>query len=264
MKMKTEMPVAEQLGGAVSPLTAVVAHGVTRPTRSVASSQSKTATGFTLVELLVVIAIIGVLAGFTLPVLDAIKRKQMISHTRAEMGVIEAAINRYHDAYGFYPPDNHNTPPNYAINQLYYELMGVTNNGTGVNASFLTLDGRSKIFSNEALATFGVPGFVNCNKSGSGEDAARAKSFLVDVRPNQIGTNGTSPANILYLDASVGGPDEDYAPPGVSGLNPWRYNSSNPTHNPGAYELWVQLVINGKTNLVCNWNKEVQINNPLP
>ena len=26
-------------------------------------------------------------------------------------------------------------------------------------------------------------------------------------------------------------------------LNPWRYNSSNPTNNPGSYDLWIQLVI---------------------
>ena len=51
---------------------------------------------------------------------------------------------------------------------------------------------------------------------------------------------------------------------GVSGINPWRYNSSNPTNNPGAYDLWVQLSISGKTNLICNWNKQVQYNSPLP
>jgi hypothetical protein len=49
-------------------------------------------------------------------------------------------------------------------------------------------------------------------------------------------------------------------------VNPWRY-TSNPqsaTNNPGSYDLWVQLVMGGKTNLICNWSKQVQINNPLP
>jgi len=253
MNMKTELPMAGSRGLMENN------KGVRRVFR-IANRKSKIATGFTLVELLVVIAIIGILAGFTLPVLDTIKRRQLISHTQAEMGQLKAAIDSYHDAYGFYPPDNHNSPPNYAINQLYYELMGVAN----TNGTFQTLDGRSKISGTDAQTYFGVPGFMNCNKPGSSEDAPKARSFLVDLRTSQIGTNGTSPGNILYLDASVGGPDEDYAPPGVLGLNPWRYNSSNPTNNPGGYELWVQLVINGKTNLVCNWNKEVQINNPLP
>ena len=47
-------------------------------------------------------------------------------------------------------------------------------------------------------------------------------------------------------------------------MNPWRYNSSNPTNNPGSYDLWIQLKIAGKTNLICNWSKQVQINSPLP
>ena len=47
--------------------------------------------------------------------------------------------------------------------------------------------------------------------------------------------------------------------------NPWRYNSSSPTNNPGSYDLWLQLVVQpGQTNLVCNWSKQVQINSPLP
>lgn len=218
---------------------------------------------FTLVELLVVITVMAVLASFAVPVLSAVKRHQYISHTKAELGQLQAAIDSYHAAYGFYPPGNQNNPPNYAINQLFYELMGVTNN----NGAFQTLDGRAQITSSDALATFGVPGFMNCNKPGSSEDKSQAKSFLFELRQNQLGTNGTSPATILFLDASVGGPDANYPQSGtlgVAGLNPWRYNSSNPTNNPGAYDLWVQLSISGKKYLICNWSKTVQINNPLP
>jgi len=47
-------------------------------------------------------------------------------------------------------------------------------------------------------------------------------------------------------------------------LNPWRYNSANPTNNPGSYDLWIQLKIGGKTNLISNWSKQAQINSPLP
>ena len=213
-----------------------------------------------------VIAIIGVLAGFTVPVLDAVKKRQVLSHTRAELGQLDAAIKSYHATYGFYPPDNHVVPfssTNYTVNQLYYELAGVVLTITNGN-NFHTLDGRATISDTDAQNTFGVPGFVNCTKPGSAEDTAQAKSFLAGLRPGQLGTNGTSLATIIYLDASVGGPDSDYSPPGVSGLNPWRYNSSNPTNNPGAFDLWVQLSINGTKYLICNWNKTVQVNNPLP
>ena len=60
------------------------------------------------------------------------------------------------------------------------------------------------------------------------------------------------------------GPNVSSARGDAVGINPWRYNSSNPTNNPGAYDLWVQLSISGKTNLICNWNKQVQYNSPLP
>jgi len=222
--------------------------------------KSEIVNGFTLVELLVVIAIIAVLAAFTIPVLDEVKRHQVISHTQAEMGQLQAAIDSYHATYGFYPPDNHTIQPNPAINQLYYELVGVTNN----NGSFQTLDGRVTIASTVAQNTFGVSGFINCSKPGSGEDTAQAKSFLVELRPSQLGTNALLLGSILFLDASVGGPDNSYSFPPVSGINAWRYNSSNPTNNPGAYDLWVQLSINGTKYLICNWNKTVQVNNPLP
>ena len=70
---------------------------------------------------------------------------------------------------------------------------------------------------------------------------------------------------ITILVGSVGGPDQTYQPLGVSDLNPWRYKSSGTlANNPGSYELYIQLVIGGKTNLVCNWSKQVQINSPPP
>jgi hypothetical protein len=109
-----------------------------------------------------------------------------------------------------------------------------------------------------------VGGFVNCNKPGSGEDTPPARNFLPDLRPNQIGTVTVNGIAISNLVASVGGPDATYMPLGLVGVNPWRYNSSNPTNNPGSYDLWIQLSIGGKTNCICNWSRQPQINNGLP
>jgi hypothetical protein len=50
---------------------------------------------------------------------------------------------------------------------------------------------------------------------------------------------------------------------GVSGVNPWRYACPG-TNNPTSYDLWIQLSIAGTTNLVCNWTKQVQLNNAMP
>ena len=118
-------------------------------------------------------------------------------------------------------------------------------------------------------AVFGVNGFMNCSKPGSAEDAPAARNFLPGLKLDQmtIFTNSSAPNNpIKLIITAVGGPDTTYHPLGAGaiGINPWRYNSSNPTNNPGAYDLWLQLSISGKTNLICNWNKQVQYNSPLP
>ncbi len=61
---------------------------------------------------------------------------------------------------------------------------------------------------------------------------------------------------------SVGGPDADYKPLGGVRMNPFRYVYPG-TNNPSSYDLWIQLVISGQTNLICNWNRKLSINSPL-
>jgi len=225
------------------------------------------ASAFTLIELLVVIAIMGVLAALILPVVGAVKKRQYIFNTQAEMAKLETAIDRYKAAYGFYPPSPTNSPtagiPSSYVNQLYYELVGTTNN----NGVYQNLDGSAPINASDVPIAFsGVGGFVNCSKSASSEDASATRNFLPDLKPNQVWINYTNNnVAVTLLRGSVGGPHAQYQPLGPPDLNPWRYNSSNPTNNPGSYELWIQLVFApGQTNLICNWTKQVQINSPLP
>jgi prepilin-type N-terminal cleavage/methylation domain-containing protein len=222
--------------------------------------------GFTIIELLAVITIIGVLAAFLFTALKGIKRQQYLRNAQAEMQQVETAIERYKAAYGFYPPDN---PTNALLNQLYFELLGTTNIG-GNSPQYQSLDDPTvKLFPSDVSAIFGASGFMNCSKPGSAEDARAAQNFLPGLKPAQISPSFTNnePNGFKLLMTSVGGPDMTYNPLGMSGaanINPWRYNSSNPTNNPGAYDLWVQLSISGRTNLICNWNRQVQLNSPLP
>jgi prepilin-type N-terminal cleavage/methylation domain-containing protein len=249
--MKNEMPAAPRNDG---PLAS-----------SIRNSQSviRSSPAFTLIELLVVISIIGLLAAFTVTGLMAVKRSQYRSHARAEMALIETAIDSYKAAYGFYPPGN----PNSAIfNPLYFELLGTTNKN---NATYQTLDGSFSINDSDLTVPgpLGVGGFINCSKSGAGEDAPSAKNFLPALKPKQYGLNITNQLfpgiPVALLLCSVGGPDQNYQPLTVPDVNPWRYTSPG-TNNPGGYDLYVQLVISGKTNLICNWSRQVQINSPLP
>jgi prepilin-type N-terminal cleavage/methylation domain-containing protein len=220
---------------------------------------------FTLIELLVVISIIALLAAFTIPVLHTVARKKILDRTNGEMAQLELAIDSYKTAYGFYPPGNPGYPaiPNDALfSPLYYELLGTTNN----QGTYYTLDGSASIGAGVATMNnaFGISGFINCSKSGAGEDAPAARNFLPDLNPNRFmsATNNTVLATVFV--ASVGGPDQNYRPFfGTPNFNPWRYVSPG-VNNPNSYDLWIQLVISGRTNLVCNWSKQVQLNSPLP
>ncbi|MGO8766054.1 MAG: type II secretion system protein [Limisphaerales bacterium] len=205
---------------------------------------------FSLIELLTVIAIIGVLAAFLLTVTAGVKKTKYINTASAEMQRIETALDNYKARYGAYPPSGTNV----LVNPLYYELVGTTNS----NGHFTTVDGSE----NASPAFFYESGFINCSKPGAGgENGPAAEDFLPDLKPNQIGViTNTSQTNCLLV-VSVGGPDPGYGP--GMGLNTWRYLCPG-TNNPNSYDLWVQLSINGKHNLVCNWNSKVQINSPYP
>jgi prepilin-type N-terminal cleavage/methylation domain-containing protein len=211
---------------------------------------------FSLIELLVVISIIAVLAAFTVVVLKSVGRSRRISVAKGELAVIQTALENYHNKYNTYPPGSGAGP---LANQLYYELSGVTLNGSG---NYQTLDSSATILQTSFTAVFGAGGILNCTK-GSAEDAVPAQNFLPGMKPNQIGSTYVNGAYVTNLVTSVGGPDDAYKPLGVPGVNPFRYLYPG-TNNPGGYDLWVQLVISGKTNLVCNWNSSVQINTSLP
>jgi len=216
---------------------------------------------FTLIELLVVISIIGILAGLTFPVMKAVKINQYRKAARAELGQIETALDNYKAKYGSYPPGNPNSA---VVHQLYYELSGTTMTAIGGVNYFVTLDGSAQILVSAVNPAFGVGGFVNCTKPGGDEESAKAKNFLPGLKPNRIGTSLTNGVSVANLITSVKGPDANYVPiAGAPDVNPFRYTYPG-THNPNSYDLWVQLVISGKTNLICNWSKQVQLNSPLP
>ncbi len=216
---------------------------------------------FTLIELLVVISIIAVLAAFILPLAGSVNRVKKEDTAQAELQKLESALENYKAKYGTYPPSNPKSP---IINQLYYELSGVTNDGI----NYIPLDGSPSMTAAAFAGEFNVGGIVNCSKGG-GDETVYAKDFLPGLKANQIAsiTNGGG-STYFYLVTSVGGPDASYLPlPGTS-ANPFRYVYPG-TNNPGSYDLWVQLSINSKPTsphfyLICNWSQTPLLNSPLP
>jgi prepilin-type N-terminal cleavage/methylation domain-containing protein len=210
---------------------------------------------FTLIELLVVIAVIAILASMIFPVTGAMKKRATRVRAQAELAQVEAAIERYKAKHGFYPPDH---PGNPVINQLYFELLGTTNWGAGVNKWYQTLDGSAQTNYVGLTNTFGpnVEGVVNSSMAGGGDDGPVATAFLTGLKPTQV---GELLPGVKLLACSVPWPYDpatpDY-PTTKSGLNPWRYVSSSPTNNPASYDLWVDILIAGETNRICNWSKQ--------
>jgi prepilin-type N-terminal cleavage/methylation domain-containing protein len=225
---------------------------------------------FTLIEILVVIAIIGILVALILPVAGGMNRKAKLKLAQAELGQVKAAIDAYREFHNFYPPDN---PANPAINQLFFELQGVTLKNLNGQDVYVTLDGSSRMAVSDLSTVFGasVGGFMNYPKSTpTSDDETAAMTVLKHVRPNQIGqlVIGAQPAGNALLVCSVHGSDDpasQVVPTAgnlhalESGLNPWRYVSSKPTHNPNSYDLWVDVPIGGKTYRVSNWSTQPEV-----
>ena len=225
---------------------------------------SRSQIGFTLVELIVVIAVIATLAALTMPVFNIVSQHALIQRAQSEREQLVTAIDSYHAKYGYYPPSNSN-PGTPTTNQLYYELSGTTTNGANNTTNFVTLDNSSSVSLNLITAYFGVGGFMNCTR-GSGDDAIIAKSFLTDLKPGQIGAATNGDGTVTCVITTGVNSDSFYHPP-LPGFtskagypaNPWRYVYPG-VNNPNSYDLWVQIYVGGKTNLICNWFDQPKIN----
>jgi prepilin-type N-terminal cleavage/methylation domain-containing protein len=233
-----------------------------RPTHSASRIPPR---AFTLVEMLIVIGVIALLAAMIFPIAGAVKRTQIRTRARGELAQMVLAIEAYHDKFGYYPPDN---APNYVTNQLYFELLGTTNIGTAAAPVYRTLDESAQVAAASFNTVFGpnVSGFMNCARGGGGDEGPTAVSFLRGLKPGQVGElvqpsppPGAPPVKLLV---GISWPaDNPYppmtAPPAkAAGLNPWRYNSSNPIKNPKSFDFWIDVMVGSHTERICNWSEQ--------
>jgi prepilin-type N-terminal cleavage/methylation domain-containing protein len=205
---------------------------------------------FTLIELLIVIAIISILAALVIPVAGTVNRSKIRAKARGELERVATGIDLYKAKLGHYPPDSPGYP---ASSQLYFELFGTTLTNLSGKPTYVTLDGSSRVAASDVSAVFGpgVGGFINTSRTGAGDESRPATAFLNNLKPDES-VAVTNPAPNTYARFFVAAVP---APPGT--VYYVSYVSSNPTNNPNSYDLWVDVLIGGKTYRISNWTKEV-------
>jgi hypothetical protein len=106
-----------------------------------------------------------------------------------------------------------------------------------------------------------VTGFINVTR-GSDDELKAAKNFLPGLRPAQYLEAFTNTATAVVLGTREKGPLMLTDAAAQNSINPWRYQSSSATNNQGRYDLWVDVLISGKTNRFSNWRDKPFDPNP--
>ncbi len=260
-----------------------------KQSRSLSSAATVTVAGrsaFSLVELLVVIAIMGILAGLLVGLAPAAMKRARESRVRSELRALESAIESYKAKYGVYPPDglvlngtvpqrdsNGNLVVRPELNPLYYELTGViVEKPFESSGYFVPLGdtvGPTGLKSSDLQKYFGRDGFVNATTAERKrslfrmefKESASAEIFSStgnpDLRVLAVGWAGDAHRPNQRSGLSWPRSDSRFPPPipGNPQLNPWRYVSSNPTNNPGRFDLWAEYVENNQKKLIGNWRQ---------
>lgn len=197
--------------------------------------------GFTLVEMLAVIAVIAVLAGLVVGLTSRASRAGRDNKIKVMRDQLVTAIESYQAQFGSYPPDNRlpSGVVNSAVNPLFYELTGMVVDN--VQRRFYSPDHGDVLTSADVNQLFNREGFVNASP-----DPKKVRKFL-ELRSEQYDLLSEQPqAHVLVVPV-----------PSKQGLNPWRYVSSNPTNNPGRFDLWAEFVDGKTVRMISNWHRDI-------
>jgi prepilin-type N-terminal cleavage/methylation domain-containing protein len=203
---------------------------------------------FTLIEMLVVIGIIGILAALILGISGIAASKMRRAKAEAERDALVTAIQSYKNKKGFYPPDNTNST---ILSPLFYELTGTVS----LNGAYKSLVTGETFASVSIPSIFGVGGFLN-----SSADSTEVQNFCPTIGKSSRTASFKVPASgvtyTLFCISLKGPPQTNPIDGKVFELNVWNYVSTNPTNNPGSYDLWMDVLYGGKTNRISNWSKD--------
>ena len=229
---------------------------------------------FTLIELLTVISIIAVLAGLVVGLAPVAGTRIRESRLKAELNALVSAIETYKAKYGVYPPDNYDPVRNVvnpALNPLFYELTGVIVVNNGDTGYFETVDDNQRFLPATAQTFFNRDGFVNAATRDRYRRLIRhtfkaSQSAEVFRSTTSAGYKKLEVLAVGFAGDASGKKNSGFAWPlnvplaeqpiqTNPGLNPWRYVSTNPTNNPGTFDLWAEVIVRGKKKIYGNWKQ---------
>ena len=166
------------------------------------------------------------------------KHAQIRKRTETELKALTVAIDSYKDKKGFLPPDNAANP---AQPPLFYELTGTVQNRDGEYVSTVA-SADPPLKSPQVKAAFGIDGFLNTAPEAEKDDV---DNFYRTLKPNQYQNVGNG--NVKFLVAPYYGANKETVT--------WSYNKTSPTRNvgPGNYDLWAEIYIAGKKEIIGNW-----------
>jgi hypothetical protein len=171
-----------------------------------------------------------------------------LAGVRSQRETLIGLIESYNRQFGYYPPMfTPSGPARGVLNPLCYELLGVRFDAkTKAYYIPVTKDGLSI---DEALKYFNTRSFSNC--------------VIIPNMPTNFLANRALAVAPMTTDAQVFGVGlgwTEITPESFWGdfeFTPWRYATNPAEHNPGKFDLWVEVNVAGKHFTIGNW-AEVQ------
>jgi hypothetical protein len=158
------------------------------------------------------------------------------------------AIGAYKTKLGFYPPDHVIDQQPLLVdavtNPLLYELLGTWHDPA---AETFTPARFPSVHRSLIKSFFNTDGFKN-----SAAKADEVQHFLdASAIEATVAVNSKPDVGLLGYYPSWEGIEPDIY--SLVGLSSWRYNSSAPVHNPGSFDLWIEIETSQTNILIGNW-----------
>jgi hypothetical protein len=167
---------------------------------------------------------------------------------RGQRDQLAQAIERYHVQFGFYP-QNHttNSTQRAVLNPLYYELLGTL--WVSNYQAFRLSTTKDLLKIDRAMSAFNMSSFSNSLAAPAEISPTWPTNFL-----DHLGFVGREEDDVFLV---CSGPPDGIDDAVVQDFNAsnWRYAADPAEHNPGKYDLWIDLDVLDQHFVIGNWEK---------